>query len=146
MRQSENLKKTIQMILTLAVSVLLILASLRLFLNDSIVLSILFALSAITIGYVYSSRGKIHHKYLAPGIILLIIFHIFPSFYSGQVAFTNDSNGHQLSKSQAIKAILEDAYIPVEGLPPVEFTAIRDISTGEIFAIFQYPEDTLDRK
>ena len=142
MRQSMNLKKSLQMISTLAITILLILASLKLFLNDSIVLSLLFALSAITIAYVYSSRGKIHHKYLAPGIILLIIFHIFPSFYSGQVAFTNDSNGHQLSKSQAIKAILEDAYIPVEGQSPIKFTSTRNTSTGEIFAIFQYPEGT----
>jgi len=142
LRQSTNLKKALQTISTLAISILLILASLKLFFNDSKVLSLLFALSAITIGYVYSSRGKIHLKYLAPGIILLIIFHIFPSFYSGQVAFTNDSNGHQLSKSQAIKAILEDAYIPVEGQSPVEFTSTRNISTGEIFAVFQYPQGT----
>jgi arabinogalactan oligomer/maltooligosaccharide transport system permease protein len=136
------LKKALQTISTLAIPILLILASLKLFFNDSKVLSLLFALSAITIGYVYSSRGKIHLKYLAPGIILLIIFHIFPSFYSGQVAFTNDSNGHQLSKSQAIKAILEDAYIPVEGQSPVEFSSARNISTGEIFAVFQYPQGT----
>ncbi|MDO5286321.1 MAG: ABC transporter permease subunit [Actinomycetia bacterium] len=44
-------------------------------------------------------------KYLAPGLIFLLVFQVFIVLYSGYVAFTNYGDGHNSSKTDAIAAI-----------------------------------------
>ena len=117
-------------------------AATRFLQNKSWFFGFFFLISSGLIVYVYSVSKKIPGKYLLPGVLLLFLFHIYPAFYSGVVAFTNDSNGHQISKSQAIDAIITDSKVPVEDIAPFDYLVAQEVSTQRIVAIFQYPNST----
>lgn len=102
-------------------------------------LAIFFYLSSGLIFFTYSISKKTPGKYLLPGVLMLSLFQIYPAFYSGLVAFTNDSNGHQLSKAQAIDAILQDSQIPIDSSNPINYQAVIKGDTGKLFIVFQYP-------
>ena len=125
--------------LTWSFALLLAFAGVALVLDQSWFLGILLIISSLLTIRTYSRKSTIHAKYLFPGIALLVLFHIYPAVYSGQVAFTNDSNGHQLSKSQAIDAILEDSRIPDPAQEPIRYQIATQKSDGKIFALFKYP-------
>lgn len=58
------------------------------------------------INWIYLGRGKrLPAKYLTPGVIFLVVFQVFVVIYSGYIAFTNYSDGHNGSKSDAVAAI-----------------------------------------
>lgn len=131
--------RSLQIALTGVVAILMAFAGVALLFDKSWFLGIFLIVAAALTLRTYWTKSKIHAKYLFPGVALLILFHIYPAIYSGQVAFTNDSNGHQLSKPQAIAAILEDSRIPVEGQEPVRYQLATRISDGKLFALFRYP-------
>ncbi len=139
MRFSLFSRRNLLFALTGIFSSVLALAGFSLLADSSWFLGIFFIVSALLTIRIYWAKSNIHAKYIFPGVALLVLFHIYPAIYSGQVAFTNDSNGHQLSKSQAIDAILEDSRIPVESQSPVKYQLATRISDGEIFAIFRFP-------
>jgi len=126
-----------------ALVAVLIFSGFRLLQNRSWFMGLFFFVSSFLIIYIYAISKKIPGKYLLPGVLLLILFQIYPSFYSGVVAFTNDSNGHQLSKVQAIDAIIEDSMSAVPDTQPIPYTAAVDPESQEVLIIFQYPESTL---
>jgi arabinogalactan oligomer/maltooligosaccharide transport system permease protein len=115
---------------------------LRFFQNRSWFLATFFLISAALIFFTYSISKKTSAKYLLPGVLLLCLFHIYPAFYSGAVSFTNDSNGHQLSKEQALKAIIDDSKAPIETIEPIRYTTLVKRSTQEVFIVFEYPQST----
>ena len=121
----------------------LIFSGFKLLQDRSWFMGLFFFISSFLIVYIYAISKKIPGKYLLPGVLLLILFQIYPSFYSGVVAFTNDSNGHQLSKEQAINAIIEDSMSPVMDMQPIPYTAALEASSQEVVIIFRYPESTL---
>ena len=92
----------------------LIFSGFKLLQDRSWFLGLFFFVSSFLIIYIYAISRKIPGKYLLPGVLLLILFQIYPSFYSGVVAFTNDSNGHQLNKEPAINAIIEEYALFLE--------------------------------
>lgn len=139
MRASVFSGRNLQIVLTGLFAFLLTFAGVALLLDKSWFLGIFLIVTAVLTLRTYWTRSKIHAKYLFPGVALLILFHIYPALYSGQVAFTNDSNGHQLSKPQAIAAILEDSRIPVEGQEPIKYQLAIRISDEKLFAFFRYP-------
>ena len=126
-----------------ALVAVLIFAGIKLLQDRSWFLGFFFFVSSFLIIYIYSISKKIPGKYLLPGVLLLILFQIYPSFYSGVVAFTNDSNGHQLSKEQAIAAIIDDSMSPVPDAEPILYTAALNPSSQEVLVIFRYPETKL---
>ncbi len=140
MRISNKSRKRAQTFLISILSILLAAGGIKLLLDKSWFLGILTLISALLCARVYMSEKHIPGKYLLPGVILLIFFHIYPALYSGQVAFTNDSNGHQLTKSQAIEAIIEDSRISIENQKPSRYFAATQKLTGEIFAVFEYSD------
>ncbi len=110
--------------------------------NKAWFLAVFFYLAAVLIFYTYSISKKTPAKYLLPGVLLLVLFHIYPAFYSGAVAFTNDSNGHQLSKDQAIAAIIEDSKVPLDTVEPITYQTFINANTSKIFLVFKYPNVT----
>ena len=129
-------------LLTYLVVGALILAGARFLQNKSWFLGFFFFVASALILYFYSTQKRIPGKYLLPGLLLLFLFHIYPAFYSGYVAFTNVSNGHWLSKSQAIDAMINDSYMPVENAAPIPFQIAKKVDNDEVYLIFQYPEKT----
>ena len=71
-------------------------------------------IAAVAIDAIYLSRRKYPLKFLVPGTIFLIAFSVIPIIYTVNVAFTNYSTGHILSKSEAIVQIKDNT----QGPPP----------------------------
>lgn len=138
--QSSVIKKLKLNLVFASIFVLLALyVSYKFFTDKSWFLSAFFFISAILVIYVYFVSKRIPGRYLLPGVLLLCLFQIYPAFYSGYVAFTNDSNGHQLSKTQALDAIIEDSRIPVETQDPISYVVARNLNSYEVVLIFEYP-------
>ena len=113
----------------------------KLFQDKAWFLAIFFFLSAGLIFYTYSISKSTSAKYLLPGVLLLTLFHIYPAFYSGAVAFTNDSNGHQLSKEQAISAIVQDSKVPIDSLEPIRYQTLLEEGSNKVSILFKYQSD-----
>lgn len=64
----------------------------------------LLALVAIDVVYI-SPRRMIAGKYLIPGTIFLLVFALYPVFYTFFVSFTNYGTGNLIAKAQAIEII-----------------------------------------
>ena len=60
---------------------------------------------ALVINWLYLRKGHLPAKYLAPGVVLLILFQISVVFFSGYIAFTNYGALHNGSKQDAVAAI-----------------------------------------
>jgi len=127
-------------LLTYAVVLILIWMGIRFFQSKSWFLSFFFLSASVLVAYIYTARKRIPAKYLLPGILLLFLFQVYPAFYSGYVAFTNDSNGHQISKSQAISTIIENSTVPVANSGPIDFKAALEANTNQLIIIFEYPK------
>ena len=142
MRIREFVAHKSKFILSYSFVLLLLIMGARLLQDRSWFLGIFAFISAILIFYVYCIARKVPLKYLLPGVLLLIFFQIYPAVYSGYVAFTNDSNGHQLSKTQAVNAIIDDSLIPVDGIEPISYVVAKVEATKSLVVIFQYPAGT----
>ncbi len=113
----------------------------KLFQDKAWFLAIFFYVSAALIFYTYSISKSTPAKYLLPGVLLLTLFHIYPAFYSGAVAFTNDSNGHQLSKEQAIAAIVQDSKVPIATEEPIKYQTLVEVGSKKVFVLFKYESE-----
>ena len=59
----------------------------------------------LVINWIYLRRGGLPAKYLAPGVLFLLVFQVFVVVYTGYIAFTNYGDGHNSTKDDAIAAI-----------------------------------------
>jgi arabinogalactan oligomer/maltooligosaccharide transport system permease protein len=57
-------------------------------------------------------RGTVPAKFIVPGAVFLLAFHIIPVGYTVNVAYTNYSTGHILSKPEAIESITTRTLAP----------------------------------
>lgn len=69
------------------------------------------AAATLVVVAVYATGRAIPLKYLVPGILLMLMFQIFPVAYTFYTAFTNSSDGHTLSKEESIRSITVDGQI-----------------------------------
>lgn len=75
----------------------------------------LLALTMAIINFVYLKRGGLPAKYLAPGLVFLMIFQVYVVMFSGYISFTNYGSMHNSDKSSAVNALKLSAYSEVEG-------------------------------
>mgnify|MGYP006268550765 FL=1 len=71
------------------------------------------AISTLILDYIFLNQKFVAAKYIMPGVILLVAFQIYPAIYTGYIAFTNFSVGHELSKQSAIDSIISNSLEPV---------------------------------
>ncbi|MEY4087696.1 MAG: hypothetical protein RIU70_806, partial [Actinomycetota bacterium] len=69
----------------------------------------------VAINFIYLRKGGLPAKYLAPGVILLLIFQIYVVLFSGYISTTNYGSLHNGSFEEALDAIKQSAYAPIEG-------------------------------
>jgi arabinogalactan oligomer/maltooligosaccharide transport system permease protein len=72
------------------------------------------AVTTIVIDAIYLAKRAYPAKFLIPGTLLLLAFQVIPIVYTINVAFTNYSTGHILTKSQAIEGIKQVSLAPPE--------------------------------
>jgi arabinogalactan oligomer / maltooligosaccharide transport system permease protein len=70
------------------------------------------AVTTFLIDLAYLTRRALPLKFLIPGTVLMIAFQVVPILYTVNVAFTNYSTGHILSKDQAIVGIKGNSLAP----------------------------------
>jgi arabinogalactan oligomer/maltooligosaccharide transport system permease protein len=98
------------------------------------------AAATALIDYVYlvPHRWTLPAKFLIPGTIFLIGFQVTPILYTINVAFTNYSTGHILTKSQAIEAIKVNTLQEPEN--PRQFDmAVARTSSGKLVLLLRDP-------
>lgn len=83
------------------------------------------------INFVYFHPRLVPAKYLIPGLILLVFFQLYVVLFSGYIAFTNYGSAHNGSREDAIDAIQQSAYVPLEEGPYYYLTLARD-GAGEL--------------
>jgi arabinogalactan oligomer/maltooligosaccharide transport system permease protein len=103
-----------------------------------------FALAAVAlllINWIYLSRRRLPGKYLAPGLVFLLIFQVFVVLYSAYIAFTNYGDGHNGTKDAAIAAIVEKSLVRVEDSPAYAVTVVEQ--AGEFSLLVTDPDGVI---
>ncbi len=102
----EGVKGTIAKIVLLGlVDALAVYILMMLFLSQSWLALGVSAAVVLVINWIYLRKGGLPAKYLAPGVLFLLVFQVFVVMFSGYIAFTNYGDGHNSTKDDAIAAI-----------------------------------------
>ncbi len=95
------------------------------------------AASTLLIDYLYLGRAPtMPAKFLIPGTLFLLGFQVIPIIYTVDVAFTNYSTGHVITKSDAIKQIQLNSLQPPANGRNYTMAVARD-SAGKLVLILQ---------
>lgn len=95
------------------------------FVNDGLYpFAIVLILVTVGINVVFLYERFYPLRWMAPGLALMIIMALYPVMFTVYTAFTNYSDGHLLSKQQAIDRIQQDVYLP-EGGAAYSWVAFR---------------------
>jgi ABC-type sugar transport system permease subunit len=86
--------------------------------------AIAFFIVALMITLVFIRQSTIPLRWIAPGLIFLILFQLYPIFFTVVTAFTNYSTGRNVERPVAIAAIERQTYVP-EGSPAWGWTPLR---------------------
>lgn len=90
-------------------------------------LGIAVVLLLIDFVYLYPDRRLVPLKFIVPGTIFLVAFVVIPIISNVNIAFTNWSTGHNLSKGEAIAAIQETSLVaPADGRTYTSAPATKD--------------------
>lgn len=81
--------------------------------NDRFLYAAYVAISTLILDYIFLSSKFVAAKYIMPGVILLVAFQIYPAIYTGYIAFTNFSVGHEFNKQSAVDSIISNSLEPV---------------------------------
>ena len=93
-------------------------------------LAILAATVLIDVVYLVPDKRFLPLKYLVPGTVFLVAFVVIPIVSNANIALTNWSTGHNLSKDEAIVAIQEVSLVaPADG---ATYTATPATDDGEL--------------
>ncbi len=84
----------------------------------------------VLINWIYLRKGGLPAKYLAPGVLFLLVFQVFVVLFSGYIAFTNYGDGHNSTKDDAIAAIQLTAQKRVPDSPAYK---VAVLAKGETF-------------
>mgnify|MGYP000039940282 CR=1 FL=1 len=90
-------------------------------------------ITVAALNWVYLRRGGLAAKYIAPGLVLLIFFQIYVVLFSGWTAFTNYGTTHNGSQADAVTAIQQSAFAPVDGSAIYNLTLAKDKSGNVTF-------------
>ncbi|MFM9920448.1 ABC transporter permease subunit [Lacisediminihabitans sp. H27-G8] len=78
------------------------------------------------INWIYLGTGRrLPAKYLTPGVIFLVVFQVFVVLFSGYIAFTNYSDGHNSTKEDAVNSIIQVAEKRVADSPAYKLSVLE---------------------
>lgn len=98
--------------------------------------AVYFIISTLILDFIFFSKKRIAPKYIVPGVVLLLLFQVYPALFTGYVAFTNYSNGHFLDKETAIDVMVSNSFAPV-GDTTQYMQVVRDNTTQKIALIIE---------
>lgn len=94
----------------------------------------LLVIIGFAVNFIYLRRGGLPAKYLAPGVILLLIFQVYVVIFSGYISTTNYGSLHNGSYESALDAIKQSAYAPIEGSVEYELK-VAEAADGSLLFI-----------
>jgi arabinogalactan oligomer/maltooligosaccharide transport system permease protein len=92
--------------------------------QDWLVFSLVLFVTVV-VNWIYFRTKGLPAKYLAPGLIFLIIFQIFVIGYSGYIAFTNYGTGHNSTKDDAVNSLILSSQERVPDSPTYAVTVLE---------------------
>jgi arabinogalactan oligomer/maltooligosaccharide transport system permease protein len=102
---------------------------------------VVLILATVGLDAIYlAKRRTLPLKFIVPGTVFLIAFHVVPVGYSIDVAFSNYSTGHILSRSEAIASIQENSLTEAANGASYSMTLMRDKDHKLVLALLD--EDT----
>lgn len=88
----------------------------------------------VFLGVAFAKKTFFPYRWLSVGIVLAVLFTVYPIFYTLFLSFTNMSGGHLLTKEQAIQRISSVTYTPEEA-PVYSWTAYKHGSSDYLLVI-----------
>ncbi|MFZ2488384.1 MAG: ABC transporter permease subunit [Anaerolineae bacterium] len=83
-----------------------------------------FFITALLFTLVFVRQSTVPLRWIMPGLVFLILFQLYPVFFTVYTAFTNYSTGRNIEKPAAIGAIERLTYVP-EGAPTWTWTPLK---------------------
>lgn len=105
--------------------------------NGALPLAVVLGVVALVVTFVLLYPPYYPVRWMLIGIVLLILFVIYPIIFTVYIAFTNFGDGHLLTKEQAIEQIEKQLYLPETGRA-FTWTAYRN-NAGEFVLWLQPP-------
>ncbi|MFS2091129.1 ABC transporter permease subunit [Paenarthrobacter nicotinovorans] len=134
----DSLKGTILKIVLLGlVDAFAVYVLMMLFLSQSWAALGVSALVVLAINWIYLRKGGLPAKYLAPGVLFLLVFQVLVVVFSGYIAFTNYGDGHNSTKDDAISAIQLTAQERVPDSPAYKASVLTKGS--DFYLLFTDP-------
>lgn len=96
--------------------------------REWLVLALVVAVT-VAVNVIYFSRRLVPAKYLAPGVVFLVLFQVFTLLYTGYIGFTNYGTGHNGTKEQAVSSLLASAQQRVEDSPAFPVAVVEQFGT-----------------
>ncbi|MEE2522366.1 ABC transporter permease subunit [Pseudarthrobacter sp. J75] len=139
---SDSLKGIVVKIVLLGlVDALAVYILMMLFLSQSWLALSASAAVVLAINWIYLRKGGLPAKYLAPGVLFLLVFQVLVVFFSGYIAFTNYGDGHNSTKADAISAIQMTAQKRVPDSPAYKATVLE--KDGTFHLLFTDPDGAI---
>ncbi|MGA1075527.1 MAG: ABC transporter permease subunit [Ilumatobacteraceae bacterium] len=92
-------------VLIAVLDALAVVAALALVAEQSYTLLVLLAISLGLVNWAYLNPRAVASRWLTPGIVLMLVFVVYPVLYTSYVSITNWQTGNVLTKEQAIEKI-----------------------------------------
>lgn len=97
-------------------------------------LAILFGIITIGINWIFLRAEAYPLRWMAPGLVFMLLISVYPIVYTIYIAFTNFGGGHLLPKVQVIDTLGQRTYLPETG-GAYQYVAYRNPETQE-FALY----------
>ena len=80
--------------------------------DGSVAFAAAFFITAFMLVFVFMRKTTVPLRWIAPGLVFLILFQLYPIFFTFTTAFTNYSTGRNVGQPVAIEAIENLTYVP----------------------------------
>lgn len=97
-------------------------------------LAILFGIITVGINWIFLRAEAYPLRWMAPGLVFMLLISVYPIAYTIYIAFTNFGSGHLLPKVQVIETLGQRTYLPETG-GAYQYVAYQNPETQE-FALY----------
>ncbi len=111
--------------------------------DDNLLLAVVIAIITIMVNVLNLVPSLFPFKWMSPGLALVTLLVIYPIIFTVLTALTNFSQGHLLTKQQAIDLIERRTYLP-EGAETLNFVVFRqgEAEADDVqYAVWLLPEE-----
>ncbi|MCA9923579.1 MAG: hypothetical protein KC421_14470, partial [Anaerolineales bacterium] len=127
----------VRLVLLFAIDAFVIWFAINLFSNEAYFFAAAVILAAVGANIIILRHDAYPLRWMLIGLVLLLLFSIYPNIFTIYVAFTNFGDGHLLAKDQAIAQIQKERYLP-EGGSAYSWTAFE--SDDGVYALWLLDE------